>query len=80
MLHCIKKILYICLNKTIKTMNKSIIQLALDALELKLIKQRQESKREGMFYDVESINVLLEKTREYQKVLDTEDETKITLQ
>ena len=35
-------------------MNKSIIQLALDALELKLIKQRQESKREGMFYDVES--------------------------
>ncbi len=61
-------------------MNKSIIQLALDALELKLIKQRQESKREGMFYDVESINVLLEKTREYQKELATEGSTKITLQ
>ena len=61
-------------------MNKSIIQLALDALELKLIKQRQESKREGMFYDVESINILLEKTREYQKELETEGETKITLQ
>ena len=61
-------------------MNKSIIQLALDALELKLLKQRQEAKREGMFYDVESINVLLEKTREYQKELGTEGETKITLQ
>ena len=49
-------------------MNKSIIQLALDALELKLIKQRQESKREGMFYDVESINVLLEKTRVSKRI------------
>ena len=61
-------------------MNKSIILLALDALELKIIKQRQEAKREGMFYDVDSLNVLLEKTREYQKELATEGETKITLQ
>ena len=61
-------------------MNKSIIQLALDALELKLIKQRQEAKREGMFYDIESINVLLEKTREYQKHLETEDSIKTTIQ
>ena len=58
-------------------MNKSIIKLALDALELKLIKQRQEAKREGMFYDVDSINVLLEKTREYQKELETEDSINI---
>jgi hypothetical protein len=61
-------------------MNKSIIKLALDALELKLIKQRQEAKREGMFYDVDSINVLLEKTREYQKELQTEDSINITLE
>tara|TARA_R100001594_G_scaffold101820_1_gene136412 strand:- start:87 stop:272 length:186 start_codon:yes stop_codon:yes gene_type:complete len=61
-------------------MNKSIILLALDALEIKLIQQRQEAKREGCEYDVESINVLLEKTREYHKELLTEGETKITLQ
>ena len=61
-------------------MNKSIIKLALDALELKLLKQRQEAKREGMCYDVDSLNVLLENTREYQKELATEGETKITLQ
>ena len=62
-------------------MNKSIIQLALDAFEIKLIQQRQELKREGMFYDVESINVLLEKTREYQKeLLATEGSIKITLE
>jgi len=61
-------------------MNKSIIKLALDALELKLLKQRQEAKREGMFYDVESISVLLEKAREYQKELEIEGSIKITLQ
>jgi hypothetical protein len=61
-------------------MKKSIIKLALDSLELKLMQQRQEAKREGMFYDVESINVLLEKTREYQKELETEGSIEITLQ
>jgi hypothetical protein len=61
-------------------MNKSIIKLALDALELKLLKQRQEAKREGMFYDVESISVLLEKAREYKKELEIEGSIKITLQ
>ena len=61
-------------------MKKSIIKLALDALELKLLKQRQEAKREGMFYDVESISVLLEKAREYQKELEIEGSIKITLQ
>jgi hypothetical protein len=61
-------------------MNKSIIKLALDALELKLLKQRQETKREGMFYDVESISVLLEKAREYKKELEIEGSIKITLQ
>ena len=57
-----------------KKLNK--IRLKLDKLDnslIKLIKQRQEAKREGMFYDVDSINVLLEKTRGYQKELSTED-------
>ena len=66
-------------NKLLMDMNKSIIKLALDALELKLIKQRQEAKREGMFYDVESINVLLEKAREYQKELESIEGETLTI-
>ena len=60
-------------------MNKSIIKLALDALELRLIEQRQLSKREGLEYDIESINAILDKTRGYQKELETEGQIEIIL-
>ena len=60
-------------------MNKSIIKLALDALELRLIEQRQLSKREGLEYDIESINAILDKTRGYQKELETEGSIEIKL-
>ena len=61
-------------------MNKSIIKLALDALEIKLIQQRQDAKREGMYYDIDSINAVLEKTRGYQKELEIQGSIKITLE
>tara|TARA_R100000152_G_C6773187_1_gene200408 strand:- start:227 stop:412 length:186 start_codon:yes stop_codon:yes gene_type:complete len=61
-------------------MNKSIIKLALDSLELKLMQQRQEAKREGNFADYDTINNYMEIVREYQKELETEGEIKITLQ
>ena len=61
-------------------MKKSIILLALDALELKLIQQRQECKREGEDYDVESINILLDKTRQYHKELETEGSIKTIIE
>jgi len=60
-------------------MNKSIIKLALDALELKLIEQRQLSKREGLEHDIESINAILDKTRGYQKELQAEGQIEIIL-
>jgi len=60
-------------------MNKSIIKLALDALELKLIQERQLSKREGLDHDIESINAILDKTRGYQKELETEGSVEIKL-
>ena len=60
-------------------MNKSIIKLALDALELKLIEQRQLSKREGLDHDIETINAILDKTRGYQKELETEGSIEIKL-
>ena len=60
-------------------MNKSIIKLALDSLELRLIEQRQLSKREGLDHDIESINAILDKTRGYQKELETEESINITL-
>tara|TARA_R100001443_G_scaffold1056_1_gene4134 strand:- start:14384 stop:14569 length:186 start_codon:yes stop_codon:yes gene_type:complete len=61
-------------------MKKSIIKLGLDALELKLMQQRQEAKREGNFADYDTINNYMEIVREYQKELETEGEIKITLQ
>ena len=61
-------------------MNKSIIKLALDSLELKLMQQRQEAKRKGNFADYDTINNYMEIVREYQKELETEGEIKITLQ
>ena len=60
-------------------MNKSIIKLALDSLELKLIEQRQSSKREGLDHDIESINAVLDKTRGYQKELEAEGSIEIKL-
>tara|TARA_Y100000592_G_C5347144_1_gene257071 strand:- start:137 stop:322 length:186 start_codon:yes stop_codon:yes gene_type:complete len=60
-------------------MNKSIIKLALDALELKLIQERQLSRREGLDHDIESINAILDKTRGYQKELETEGSIEIKL-
>lgn len=60
-------------------MNKSIIKLALDALELKLIQERQLSKREGLEHDIETINAVLDKTRGYQKELETEGSIEIKL-
>lgn len=60
-------------------MNKSIIKLALDSLELKLIEQRQLSKREGLDHDIESINAILDKTRGYQKELEAEGSIEIKL-
>ena len=61
-------------------MKKSIIKLALDSLELKLMQQRQDAKRDGNFTDYDTINNYMEIVREYQKQLETEGETKITLQ
>lgn len=60
-------------------MNKSIIKLALDALELKLIQERQLSRREGLEHDIESINAILDKTRGYQKELEAEGSIEIKL-
>ena len=60
-------------------MNKSIIKLALDSLELRLIEQRQLSKREGLDHDIESINAILDKTRGYQKELQAEGSIEIKL-
>ena len=60
-------------------MNKSIIKLALDALELKLIQERQLSRREGLDHDIESINAILDKTRGYQKELEAEGSIEIKL-
>ena len=60
-------------------MKKSIIKLALDALELRLMQDRQEAKNEGMFYDTDAINLVLDKAREYQKELETEGSINITL-
>jgi hypothetical protein len=61
-------------------MKKSIIKLALDSLELKLMQQRQEAKREGNFADYDTINNYMEIVREYQKELETEGSIEITLQ
>tara|TARA_R110000824_G_scaffold13345_2_gene58183 strand:- start:379 stop:564 length:186 start_codon:yes stop_codon:yes gene_type:complete len=46
-------------------MKKSFLLLALNALEVKLLETRQDSKRKKLDDDVESINELLEKTREH---------------
>jgi hypothetical protein len=61
-------------------MNKQIIKLALDALELRLIKDRQEAKRNLDEDIIESSNYILEKVREYQKELETDGSIKLILE
>jgi len=61
-------------------MNKQIIKLALDAFELRLIKDRQEAKRNLDDDIIETSNYILEKVREYQKELETEGSIKIILE
>ena len=61
-------------------MNKQIIKLALDALELRLIKDRQDAKRNLDEDIIESSNYILEKVREYQKELETDGSIKLILE
>ena len=45
-------------------MRKSLLLLALNALEVKLLNERQDLKREKLDEEVDSINMLLEETRQ----------------
>ena len=45
-------------------MRKSLLLLALNALEVKLLNARQDLKREKLDDEVDSINMLLEETRQ----------------
>jgi hypothetical protein len=56
-------------------MKKSILQLALSALEVKLLNTRQQFKRDKLDNDVDSINSLLEETRKYLKEISLCEET-----
>jgi hypothetical protein len=60
-------------------MKKSIIKLALDALELRLMQDRQDAKRDGNFSDYDTINNYMEIVREHQQQLETEGSINITL-
>lgn len=46
-------------------MKKSILQLALSSLEVKLLEERQNYKRQQLNDEVEQINKLLEETRQH---------------
>ena len=46
-------------------MRKSLLLLALNALEVKLLNARQDLKREKLDEEVDSINMLLEETRQH---------------
>jgi hypothetical protein len=59
-------------------MKKSIIRLALSSLEVQLLEERQNYKRQQLNDEVEQINIMLEETRKYQK--EVENSTNITLQ
>ena len=50
-------------------MNKSIIKLALDSLELRLMQDRQEAKRNNDHLYIDSINEKLQLVRGHQKDL-----------
>tara|TARA_R110001606_G_C15095294_1_gene619037 strand:+ start:247 stop:432 length:186 start_codon:yes stop_codon:yes gene_type:complete len=60
-------------------MKKSILQLALSALEVKLLNTRQQFKRDKLDDDVDSINVLLEETRQHITELSYYSQDKINL-
>jgi hypothetical protein len=60
-------------------MKKSILQLALSALEVKLLNTRQQFKRDKLDDDVDSINVLLEETRQHITELSYHSQDKINL-
>lgn len=45
-------------------MRKSLLLLALNALEVKLLNARQDLKREKLDDEIDSINMLLEETRQ----------------
>ena len=60
-------------------MKKSILQLALSALEVKLLNTRQKFKRDKLDDDVDSINVLLEETRQHITELSYYSQDKINL-
>tara|TARA_R100000963_G_C4538576_1_gene36741 strand:+ start:337 stop:516 length:180 start_codon:yes stop_codon:yes gene_type:complete len=59
-------------------MKKSIIRLALSSLEVQLLEERQNYKRQQLNDEVEQINIILEETRKYQK--EVENSTNITIQ
>jgi hypothetical protein len=59
-------------------MKKSIIRLALSSLEVQLLEERQNYKRQQLNDEVEQINIMLEETRKYQK--EVENSTNINIQ
>ena len=60
-------------------MNKSIIKLALDSLELRLMQDRQEAKRiNGHFY-IDSLNEKLDLVRQHQKELESIEGETLTI-
>ena len=60
-------------------MKKSFLLLALNALEVKLLNARQQFKRDKLDDDVESVNELLEKTREHIEEVSIYSPDKINL-
>jgi hypothetical protein len=46
-------------------MKKSLLQLALSSLEVKLLEERQNYKRQQLNDEVEQINKLLDETRQH---------------
>ena len=60
-------------------MKKSFLLLALNALEVKLLNARQQFKRDKLDDDVESVNELLEKTREHIEEIAINSQDKINL-
>lgn len=51
-------------------MKKSIIKLALDSLELRLMKDRQEAKRKKDLLYIDSLNEKIDLVRKHQKELE----------
>ena len=51
-------------------MDKSIIKLALDSLELRLMQDRQEAKRKKDLLYIDSLNEKIDLVRKHQKELE----------